>query len=247
MIDLSGSVLLNLGCGYKTSDVKGVVNVDYGIFQKLAVSPILSKIAPVIVGSSRIQKLQAVASGRLVVYDISKGIPAADSSVGAVYHSHMLEHLERDVAVDFMHEVRRVLKPGGIQRIAVPDLEQSARNYLTHLDSGERAQEHDDYVADLLEQSVRREAAGTSRQKQPRRFIENLLLGDARRRGETHQWMYDRMNLSHLLTGAGFSNIHTCSFAESAIPNWATYGLELDDAGREYKPGTLYVEGTVEA
>ncbi|KAA0110331.1 methyltransferase domain-containing protein [Mycolicibacterium sp. P1-5] len=244
MIDLSGSVLLNLGCGYKTCDGEGVVNVDYGVFQRLAVSRVLRRVAPILIGPSRAQKLNRITPGRLVVYDISRGIPAAENSVGAVYHSHMLEHLDRDVAVDFMREVRRVLKPGGIQRIAVPDLEQSVRSYLAHLDSDEGAEKHDEYVTDLLEQSVRREASGTSVQRQPRRFIENLLLGDARRRGETHQWMYDRMNLSHLLSHTGFTNIQACSFGESAIPKWASYGLELDDFGREYKPRTLYMEGT---
>ena len=47
--------------------------------------------------------------------------------------------------------------------------------------------QHDDYVGAIIEQCVRKEAAGTSKQKNVRRFIENIILGDARKRGETHQ------------------------------------------------------------
>lgn len=242
MADVSGAALLNLGCGYKTSDDPGAVNIDFGIFQRIAVSPILSRLAPVVVGKSRSLKFRQIMESNLLVYDISRGIPAADSSVGAVYHSHMLEHLDRDVAVNFMREVHRVLKPGGIHRVAVPDLEFHVRRYLADLESDDTSGEHDDYVAELIEQSVRREAAGTSSQRRPRRLVENLILGDARKRGETHQWMYDRKNLRDLFERTGFANTRRYGFGESAIPNWAKFGLELDESGQEYKPGTLYLE-----
>jgi len=241
-VDLSGATLLNLGCGYKTCDADGVVNVDFGIAQRIAVSPVLNKFTPLLLGRNRIEKFQAVAGSKFVVYDISRGIPATDSSVDAVYHSHMLEHLDHDVAPLFISEVRRVLKPGGIHRIAVPDLEFAVRRYIEHLDSGQTPERHDSFIADFIEQSVRRGAAGTSTQSQPRRFVENLFLGDARNRGETHQWMYDRCNLTHLLERTNFADVRICSFGDSAIPNWNEYGLEVDKLGHEYKPGTLYVE-----
>jgi SAM-dependent methyltransferase len=242
VIDLSGATLLNLGCGYKTCDADGVVNVDFGIIQRIAVSAVMNKFAPLFLGRSRIDKLQTVSGSKFVVYDISRGIPATDSSVRAVYHSHMLEHLDHDVAAVFMSEVHRVLSPGGIHRIAVPDLEFHVRRYLEHLESEQTPERHDDFIADLIEQSVRREAAGTGTQSQPRRFVENLFLGDARKRGETHQWMYDRCNLTYLFERTNFTDVRICSFGDSAIPNWQQYGLEVDEVGHEYKPGTLYLE-----
>lgn len=244
MPDLSGVDLLNLGCGYKTADVPGVANVDFGIFQRIAVSPVLRILAPLVVGPDRMSKLKRAMHSNLVVYDISKGIPADDRSVGAVYHSHMLEHLDREVATKFMLEVRRVLRPGGIHRIAVPDLELSIRRYLHHLETG-RPSDHDSYIADILEQSVRREAAGTRTKKRSRRFVENLLLGDARKRGETHQWMYDEMNLAELFERTGFTDIRRCSFGQSSIKRWADYRLEVDDKNEEYKPGSMYMEASV--
>ena len=239
--DASGATLLNLGCGYKTTDAEGVVNIDFGVFLRIATTPILRNAAPFIVGRGRVEKLRQL-SANIMVYDLSRGIPAADNSIEAVYHSHMLEHLDRDVAVNFMQEVARVLRPGGIHRIAVPDLDSSVRRCIEHLDSDDRSELHDPYIGALLEQSVRREAAGTSAQSRWRRVLENLVLGDARKRGETHQWMYDSKSLSELLSRTGFTNVRRYRFGESGIPNWTDYGLEFDESGGEYKPHSLYLE-----
>src|SRR4051794_22060681 len=61
-------------------------------------------------------------------------LPFGDSTFDAAYHSHLLEHLPRKNASSFLRECRRVLKPGGVLRIAAPDLEAIARMYLDALD-----------------------------------------------------------------------------------------------------------------
>lgn len=241
MTDVSGAKLLNLGCGYKTTSAPGVVNIDWGIYQRLGRNPVLKRVAPYVIGAERAERLRQLGDN-IVVYDLSKGIPASDASVDAVYHSHLLEHLDRPIAEQFMREVRRVLKPGGIQRISVPDLEGYARALLADLESENGDGNHDRYVEAIIGQSVRREAMGTSMQRQPRRFIENLIMGDARKRGETHQWMYDFKNLSQLLERTGYTDIRRVDFDESAIPNWDDFGLDRNEDGGEYKPESLYVE-----
>ena len=75
-----------------------------------------------------------------------------------------------------------------------------------------------------------------------RRFVENLVLGDARRRGETHQWMYDRINLKEKLINSGYKEVHVKNYSTSLIPNWNEYGLDVDENGNQYKPESLYVE-----
>jgi hypothetical protein len=75
-----------------------------------------------------------------------------------------------------------------------------------------------------------------------RRKLENLLLGDARKRGETHQWMWDRVSLTRELLAAGFTDPRVMTNTESEIPDWRGYGLDEDSDGSEYKPGSLYVE-----
>jgi SAM-dependent methyltransferase len=241
MTQVSGAKLLNLGCGTKTSTAEGAVNIDFGIHTRIVRSRTLRMIAPYVIGPERAERLRSTPRN-IMVYDLSRGIPAADNSVDAVYHSHLLEHLDRAVAERFVREVHRVLRPGGIQRISVPDFERVARAYLDHLESDDGSVDHDDYIAPMLEQSVRREAHATSLQRKPRRIVENLLLGDARKQGETHQWMYDRKNLAALLERAGFTDIQQVSFDASSIPNWNEHGLDRNEAGGEYKPESLYME-----
>lgn len=183
----------------------------------------------------------------IVFLDLRRGIPEEDASADAVYHSHLLEHLDRDRVPAFLADVRRVLRPGGIQRIVVPDLERQCRDYLEDLDAclagASRAEKHESFIGTIVDQLVRLEAHGTSLQSPVRRFLENAVLGDAQRRGETHRWMYDRVSLPELLRDAGFRDVRVMSWTESAIPGWETIGLDIDD-GAEYKPDSLYLEAT---
>lgn len=66
----------------------------------------------------------------LLNHDLVGGIPAADASLDVVYHSHMLEHLSAAEGLAFTRECFRVLRPGGLLRVLVPDLELWARNYV---------------------------------------------------------------------------------------------------------------------
>lgn len=237
--------LLNLGCGTKVSAHAGVINIDSSIYVRLRKNPVLRQLTPFVISGVRLERFQDLPDN-ILAFDVTRGLPFPDDSVDAVYHSHMLEHLDRGAAGALMREVRRVLKPGATQRIVVPDLETVCRAYLSHIavaDADEaEAGRHDDCVGAIIGPCVRREAVGTSQQPPIRRFIENRLLGDARQQGDTHQWMYDRINLGALLSSSGYTGIRVVRFDESRIPHWQDYGLDTDRGGGEYKPGSLYVE-----
>jgi SAM-dependent methyltransferase len=208
----------------------------------------LRGLAPVLLNGERLRRFHALPDN-LMVHDLSLGIPFPDASVDVVYHSHVLEHLDRDVAPGFIRECARVLRTGGTIRVVVPDFERYCRNYLDHVDLCEGGEasvigEHDRMFEPLLLQSVCREASGTSQQRPLRRFAENLALGDARKRGQTHQWMYDRFNLAALLQTCGFSDPCVRSFDHSAIDDWNLLGLDMDESRNEYKPESLYMEAT---
>ena len=53
-----------------------------------------------------------------------------DNSVDLVYSCHLLEHFGRHEVEDVLREWYRVLKPGGIIRLAVPDFEKLVEVYL---------------------------------------------------------------------------------------------------------------------
>ncbi|WP_250632757.1 class I SAM-dependent methyltransferase [Rhodoflexus caldus] len=65
----------------------------------------------------------------VISHNLINGIPLSDNSVSVVYHSHVLEHFSKAQAIDFINECYRVLKHGGIIRIATPDLERIIQDY----------------------------------------------------------------------------------------------------------------------
>jgi SAM-dependent methyltransferase len=67
-------------------------------------------------------------------HDLRRPLPFQDASFDAVYHSHVLEHLTPDDGERLLQECVRVLRPGGILRIVVPDLEAIARAYIAAVD-----------------------------------------------------------------------------------------------------------------
>jgi SAM-dependent methyltransferase len=222
------------------------MNIDWSPILFLAKHRFLRKLGSPFLTTGRRARVETLAEADVLVHNLAKGIPYADGAVDVVYHSHVLEHLDRDIAQRFLKECARVLRPGGIIRIVVPDLERAVQCYWGSLqgsDTQEAALQHDRSVAGLLEQSVRRTAFETSRQPRFRRLIEGVLLGDARRRGETHQWMYDRVNLCALLRQANFESVQQVSYDRSSVANWSDFALDLAVDGSEYKPGSLYVEG----
>lgn len=238
-------LILNLGCGTRTAAHPDVLNVDWSLNIRIKQSSLLRLAVSPLLDARRRARLEQMA-GRLLAYDLSKGIPFGSDSVDIVYHSHVLEHLDRPVAERFLVEMHRVLKPGGLCRIVVPDFESACRAYVEHLElcvrEPQQATTHEELIAGVLEQSVRRAAAGASGRRGVAGLVERAVLGDARRRGETHQWMYDRISLPHLLQGVGFRDVAVLAWNESRIAGWQEIGLDRDPAGGEYKPGSLYVE-----
>ena len=237
-------LILNLGCGVRVSDDPAVVNIDWSPYLRIARNPFGRRLGPLFLDRERTERLRQMPTN-IALHNLRKGIPWPDGSVDVVYHSHLLEHLDRSAAPLFQREVWRVLRPGGVQRIVVPDLETLCRRIVDDLDSKGDQRRHDGLVADLLEQCTRREAFGTKDKSWLRRRVENIVLGDARRRGESHQWMYDRVNLATLLEEAGFREISVSSHDRSRISTWSGLGLDELPDGSPYKADSLYVEAVV--
>src|SRR5688500_5234468 len=63
----------------------------------------------------------------ILKHDLSRNIPLPNESCAVVYHSAVLEHMRRSDALRFLKECWRILSPGGILRVAVPDLEKLCR------------------------------------------------------------------------------------------------------------------------
>jgi predicted SAM-dependent methyltransferase len=54
--------------------------------------------------------------------DIRKRLPYPDNRVDYVFTEHVIEHITHPEALRFFDECYRILKPGGVARMAVPDV-----------------------------------------------------------------------------------------------------------------------------
>lgn len=68
------------------------------------------------------------------VCDTRKLTMIDDLSVSEIYACHILEHVERNEVVTVLREWNRVLKVGGILRVAVPDFEAVVAEYQENKD-----------------------------------------------------------------------------------------------------------------
>ena len=100
-------------------------------------------------------------------HNLLQGVPLSDASVDAIYLSHCLEHFAPHDAEVFLHECGRVLKPSGILRVVVPDLEQTARFYLAEVDAvranpanKNAAARHAWMITELIDQLCRHQSGG---------------------------------------------------------------------------------------
>lgn len=66
---------------------------------------------------------------RVRYLNAAKHFPYSTGSFDNVFSCHMLEHLYRSEARNCVSEVYRVLKPGGVFRVIVPDLDIAVRDY----------------------------------------------------------------------------------------------------------------------
>jgi predicted SAM-dependent methyltransferase len=105
-------------------------------------------------------------TSEVIRHDLLRGLPFENASVDGVYSSHLLEHLSKSQAEGLVKEIYRALKPGGIARIVVPDLEGVARSYIDSLEKVRRTNDlhnqenHKWAIIELVDQMVRQESGG---------------------------------------------------------------------------------------
>jgi ubiquinone/menaquinone biosynthesis C-methylase UbiE len=133
--------------------------------------------------------------------DIVEGLPLPPESASGVYASHVLEHLSHGDCLRALRNTYRLLKPGGVFRLIVPDLEIAARDYLALL-------QKESFDAN----SAFMEGTALGRKERPRglRGLVHLWLNSS-----AHLWMWDAPAMMRALAAQGFRDIRRCQFNDS--------------------------------
>lgn len=153
-------------------------------------------------------------SDKIFRWDLRKKLPFDDNTFKGVYSEHCLEHLNPNDSFFLISELCRVLKPGGIARIIVPDAER-------YVDYYNRKKEGKDTT----------EMANFNGWNSGGEALRGLtcFLG--------HYTLYDYELMKASCVEVGFSKVMNCSFRGSKIKE-----LNQDDPNRIWN--SLYVEAT---
>ncbi|MFN9976710.1 MAG: hypothetical protein ACK58T_43090, partial [Phycisphaerae bacterium] len=118
---------------------------------------------------------------------------------------HFYEHFTLDDGFRIACEWARILKPGGIVRLATPDLAQEARIYLGQQQPADR------------ETFLRhkRRWLGDRHHAESRRFLTPAMLFNFGTRLDGHQFIYDFETLQQQMHAAGFNPVTRESFGRS--------------------------------
>ncbi len=161
------------------------------------------------------------ASG-VVRFDCRRRLPFADGAVDGIRVEHFVEHLEaREELPSFLRDAVRVLRPGGVLRIIVPDASRYLKAYCADDLSGFRALGVSEPFPDDL----------------PTRMD---IVNHVFHQWHEHRWAYDFDTLADRLYRAGFSRTEQTAFQQCRdprlaldAPNHAPYSLYVDAIKQE--------------
>lgn len=207
---------INVGCGQDPTD--GWRNFDNSPSLRLAMVPLLPALLRrlKLLDDQQYAFMEFARSHSIEFGDVTKSLPIPHGSVDAIYSCHMLEHLDGQDAAAFLTYATKLLRPGGILRLAVPDLRKHADWYL---ESGDA----DDFISGIL-----------VCQPRPRTMLDRVRAAFIR--PTHHLWMYDGPSLCRLLLAHGFEKPEIMPPGQTRIRDAGK--LNLQEALRE----SVYVE-----
>jgi predicted SAM-dependent methyltransferase len=153
-----------------------------------------------------------------VFLDASKPFPIPDSSIHYIYAEQVIEHIPFDGGMTVLRESHRVLVPGGILRIATPDL---AR--LLALFDERSSPEEERFMQAQLKMS----RLNVAPRERPL-FILNTYL-----QAWGHRFLYDPQTLGSAAQIAGFREVQFKRHRESDHTALANVERHIDIIGRD--------------
>lgn len=183
--------LIHYGCGLDAPDQ----------WQNFDASPTLRIQKIPIIGSLVKNFLNVTFPDNVLYGDIVKGLPLAQNSCDIIYCSHVLEHLALDDFREALRNTHSILKPGGVFRLVVPDLESLILKY-----NSDKNNNNSDASVTFMENSL----LGTKTRTKGLKGTITTLYGNS-----NHLWMWDYSSLQNELRNCGFTDIKRVNFGDS--------------------------------
>lgn len=203
------------GCGLSAPD--GWINFDVSPTLRIGKIPILGQLVK--------SQLNAQFPSSVRYGDITKGLPGiAPNSCDGLYCSHVLEHLSLQDFRIALQQSYEILKPGGLFRIVVPDLESMAHNYQYRL-----SQQDPEGSIKFMQHTI----LGVEQRPKGLKAVAEAIFGNAK-----HLWMWDQYSLMQELINTGFTQVRRCYYHDSEDEMF-----ELVEAEDRFK-GALAVEAS---
>ena len=125
-----------------------------------------------------------------LAWDFARPFPFPDMRVDAIFLEHVLEHFTLEQGLALVQEAHRLLKPGGVLRVGVPDAETYLRAYV----------DSDGFLNRMRPLAPTRLLA-----------VQELFYWPG------HATMYDFETLGLLIAAAGFEAVERGRFGDSRI------------------------------
>lgn len=124
--------------------------------------------------------------------DLRRKIPLANNSAAFIFCEHFVEHLAYpDGILYFFRECHRILKPGGILRVSVPDAGLYLKKYIEN---------DNDFF--------NKERPGTQSHME--------AINHVFRQGSQHLWAFDNEELARLIKKSSFPTVDQVEFGKSS-------------------------------
>lgn len=225
-------VKVNLGSGYQ--GLEGWLNYDNSIIARFSRWPGVIRL---LVKLGLLQKgYLGIKWPPIIIHDCRRGIPLDNDSVDFVYTSHFLEHLYRHEALAILRECRRVLKPGGVTRIAVPDLDKLVESYCKRRSEAFAAAMPDGFGGNCFADRFLWYLYAVERNCiNPPSLLTRMMEPFLHR----HKWMYNYESMAMLVSSAGLVQIERKRYREGSCADVQQLDVLPDE--------TLYVEARRES
>ena len=138
-------------------------------------------------------------------HNLLKGLPYPTNTVGCIYAGELWEHFEYQDAFDLTKECCRVLQPGGVLRVCVPDGPAFWEKYLN-----------------IFQDQMAKPRS--KRDPEPLRCHVEMFFNEICTRkkylgsmGHTHKWNFDEIQLIDMFEKNGFIHVERMKYHDSRI------------------------------